>query len=86
MISSWAALLTLVGLAVGARAFVGMLFTSALPVWFQPAVIVIGLIGIALTAAALASVQHRHLPWLLLPGATAALAVALVLTTIAVPA
>lgn len=81
--TAWAALLTLVGVAVGARAFAGMLFTPGLPVWFEPAVIGAGLVSIALTTGALASIQHRQLPWLLLPGATAALGIALILTTIA---
>jgi hypothetical protein len=80
VMSAWAALLTLVGVAVGARAFVGMMFTPRVPSWFQPAVIGAGIVGIAFTAAAFASVQHRRLPWLLLPAATAALGAALAMT------
>ena len=83
VMSAWAALLTLVGLAVAGRAFLATLFTPGLPGWFLPVVVVIGLTGVALTALAFATVQHPRLPWLLLPGATAALTAALLLTAAA---
>jgi len=79
-LSAWAAVLCLAGLAVAARAFVALLFTPGLPWWFEPAVTVVGVSGITLTIFALAAIRHRILPWLLLPVATGALAVVLLLT------
>jgi hypothetical protein len=80
-ISGWAALLTLVGLAGAGRVLAAALFGSALPGWFEPVAFVNGLAGIGLTAGAFASVHRPRLPWWLLAGATAALALSLALTT-----
>jgi hypothetical protein len=82
-LAAWAAALGLVGFAVAGRAFVGMLLRSDEPGWYQPWLVVDGLAGIGLTAAAFALVNRGRLPWVCLAGATAALVTALVLTAIA---
>jgi hypothetical protein len=81
-VMTWSAVLTLVGVAVGTRAFMAMLFLPGVPSWFQPAVVGAGAVGVLCTAAAFTVVQHRRLPWLLLPAATVALCLVLMLTVI----
>lgn len=79
-LSVWASLLALIGLAVAARAFAVTQFNPDVVWWFGPAAALAGMIGIGLTILALGAVRRRFLPWLLLPGASAALAVVLLLT------
>ncbi|HYN94026.1 MAG TPA: hypothetical protein VES42_09285 [Pilimelia sp.] len=71
---AWAAALTMVGLAVAARAMVAML-TGHAPDWYEPTVIAAGLAGMALTAAAFLSVHRPWLPWVLLAAATVPLVI-----------
>jgi hypothetical protein len=78
----WAAGLVLVGMAVAARAFVALMFATHLPVYYEPALIVVGLAGIAATAAAFMTVHDRRLPWILLAAATSALGWVMVLTAL----
>lgn len=78
--SVWSVLLTLVGLAAGGRAVVAAVFTRTAPWWFAAAVLLAGLIGITLTILTLGTVRYRALPWLFLLGATAGMAVVLLLT------
>lgn len=73
----WAAMLGLVGLAVGGRALVAVAYGDT-PGWYEPTVITVGALGMVLTAAAFTAVQHRRLPWLLLGAATVPLLVNLV--------
>ena len=85
-LAAWAALLTLVGTAVAVRASLALILDrGTLPGWYQPILMVSGVSGIVLTIVALASVRKPYLPWLLLPGATLALALSLLVTAIAVP-
>ena len=79
-LSVWATVICLAGLAVAVRVFIALRFTPGVPRWFEPAVIIAGVSGITLTIFALATIRHRVLPWLLLPFATGALAVVLLLT------
>jgi hypothetical protein len=65
----WAAALGLFGLAIGGRAFTALL-AGGTPGWYEPTVIVVGVAGMALTAAAYLAVHHRRLPWALLSAAT----------------
>jgi hypothetical protein len=69
---SWAAALGLLGLPVAGRAWVAF-HTEAVPGWFEPLVVTMGVVGITLTAAAFLAIHRRHLPWLLLTAATATL-------------
>jgi hypothetical protein len=81
-VMAWSAVLTIIGIGVGARVFFAMLFLPQVPRWFHPAVIGVGIIGVLCTGAAFTVVQHRRLPWLLLPAATVAVCLALVLTLV----
>ncbi len=78
-VCAWAALLGGVGLVVGIRGLVGFI-TAQPPDWYEPAVVTVGLCGIALTVGAFLSVQRARLPWALLSGSTAFLVAALTLT------
>jgi hypothetical protein len=78
----WAAALGLLGLAVGGRAFAAVI-SGGTPGWYQPTVIAVGIVGMALTAAAYLAVHHPRLPWALLAAATVPLA-ANVAATVAV--
>lgn len=77
----WAAVLGLVGVLVGARAFMALF--DPMPGWFEPVVIAQGVAGIACTIGAFLAVHRRELPWLLLGLATAALLSTLTLTLVA---
>jgi hypothetical protein len=81
-VAGWAALIGLVGMVVGIRGQFAVLFSTA-PGWYQPTLIIIGLAGIALTSAAFLTVQHGHVPWLLLGAGTAAVIAAIVVTSVA---
>lgn len=72
----WGALLGLGGLVAGAPVVLG-LFTST-PTWYVPTLCAIGLMGLACTAAAFASVHRERLPWVMLSIATVTLIVAFV--------
>ncbi|HZN73826.1 MAG TPA: hypothetical protein VFC00_19335 [Micromonosporaceae bacterium] len=73
----WAAGLGLVGTFIAVRAFVA--FFGVVPGWYQPAVVGVGVLGMALTVGAFLAVHQQRLPWWLLSGATAALAANLLL-------
>lgn len=76
-LAAWAALLGVIGLAVALRALLAVV-TGVAPGWFKPAVLAIGVLGIALTVAGFMAVHQRHLPWVLLGAASATLAVNLI--------
>lgn len=78
----WAAVLGVLGLAVGVRGFVATLMEAA-PGWYEPAMIASGVVGIGLTVTAFATVHRRRLPYLLLTAATVVLAYAILLTVTA---
>ncbi|GAA1506368.1 hypothetical protein GCM10009827_020130 [Dactylosporangium maewongense] len=77
-VCGWAALLGLGGMAVALRAFVGLV--SASRGWYAPTVIVIGLVGLACTIAAFASVHQRRLPFALLGAASVSLLLGWIVT------
>ncbi|HWG98553.1 MAG TPA: hypothetical protein VNV66_04335 [Pilimelia sp.] len=81
-ICGWAALLALVGLAVGARALFAVA-SGAAPDWYEPTVVTVGAVGAALTAAAFLAVQRTRLPFLLLAAATVPLVANLVISAVA---
>ncbi|HEY7225534.1 MAG TPA: hypothetical protein VH561_18320 [Micromonosporaceae bacterium] len=78
-VCGWAALLGVLGLAVGIRGFIADLM-DATPSWYEPMMIGVGLVGIALTVGAFVSVHRRRTPYLLLSAATVVLAYAIFLT------
>jgi len=77
-VCAWAAVLGLGGMAVALRAFVGLI--AQYRVWYGPVVITIGLLGLACTIAAFASVHKRRLPFALLGVASASLLIGWVVT------
>src|SRR5438045_8857724 len=64
-LAGWAATLGVVGLVVGVRGLF-VILVSKPPHWYEPTLIIMGLVGIALTAAAFLTVQYKHVPWILL--------------------
>ena len=78
----WAAVLGVLGLAVGVRGFVATLMEAA-PGWYEPAMIASGVVGIGLTVSAFVTVYRRRLPYVLLAAATVVLAYAVLLTVTA---
>jgi hypothetical protein len=81
-VCAWAALLGVAGLAVGIRGLVATLM-KAVPGWYEPAMIGVGVLGIGLTVGAFATVYRRRLPYLLLTAATFVLGYAVLLTVTA---
>ncbi|MER7002330.1 hypothetical protein ABT297_04685 [Dactylosporangium sp. NPDC000555] len=77
-VCGWAAALGLGGMAVALRAFVGLI--GHYRGWYAPTVITVGLLGLACTIAAFASVHHRRLPFALLGVASATLLTGWVVT------
>jgi hypothetical protein len=67
-VAAWAAVLGFGGLILVLRIMIG-LFTE-IATWYLVVTFALGLIGIACTVGAFASVHQRRLPWLLLAGAT----------------
>jgi hypothetical protein len=70
-VCAWAAVLGLGGMIVALRAFVGLVADHR--GWYGPTVITIGLVGLASTIGAFASVHRRRTPIILLSLATVAL-------------
>ncbi|MEV6924142.1 hypothetical protein AB0M46_06455 [Dactylosporangium sp. NPDC051485] len=70
-VCAWAAALGLGGMAVALRAFVGLV--AEYRGWYAPTVVTIGLLGLACTIGAFASVHRRRLPFALLGVASASL-------------
>ena len=75
----WAAVLGLLGLPVAGRSSVAII-TGAAPAWFEPVVVLVGVLGILVTAATFTAIHRRWLPWLLLAAATALLGLNLSIT------
>jgi hypothetical protein len=75
---AWAALLGFVGLVVAVRGLVAILVK--VPSWYQPAFVIIGLIGISFTVAAFLTVHHRLVPWLFLVLASGTLLTSIIVT------
>jgi hypothetical protein len=78
-VCGWAAILGVVGLAVGIRGLIADLMSEA-PGWYEPMMIGVGLTGIALTVGAFVSVHRRRTPYILLGAATVVLGYAIFLT------
>lgn len=78
-ISVWAALLGVLGLAIGLRGFVGVLAGDAAG-WYEPTFILLGVVGIGLTVAGFATIHRGRAPWMLLGAASLSLLAGLVTT------
>lgn len=78
-VCGWAALLGGLGLVIGVRGFIGDLMGKA-PDWYEPAMIVVGILGISLTVSAFVTVNRGRLPYTLLGAASAVLLTALFFT------
>ncbi|MEV4622686.1 hypothetical protein AB0J74_28730 [Asanoa sp. NPDC049573] len=81
-IVAWGTALALAGVGVGIRGLLAIIGGLA-PVWYQPALIGTGLLGVLLTVGAFVTIQRRYAPWMMLAFATIPLAVAIALTIIA---
>ncbi len=67
---AWAAALGGIGLLVGVRGLIAIL-VGGIPGWYEPTLILLGLVGIGLTAGGFLTIQKRPLPWVLLGAASA---------------
>ena len=78
-LAGWAGALGVIGLMVGVRGLVAIL-VGGIPGWYEPTLIILGLVGIGLTAAAFVTVQQRPIPWILLGTGTGVLLAAIIAT------
>ena len=78
-LATWAAGLGLGGLVMGIRGLLIIIATKP-PHWYEPTMIAMGLVGIALTVGAFLTVQYRYLPWALLGLSSADLLASMIIT------
>ena len=78
-VCGWAAVLGGVGLVIGIRGLIGVIAGDP-PGWFEPSMIVVGIVGIALTVGAIVTVGRRRAPWALLGASSLVLISAMILT------
>ena len=78
-VCGWAAVLGGVGLVIGIRGLIGVV-AGAPPSWFEPSMIVVGIVGISLTIGAFLTVHRDRAPWALLGASSLVLMGAMVLT------
>ncbi len=81
-VCGWAAVLGGLGLVVGVRGLIGDLMGLA-PSWYEPSMIIVGLVGIVLTVGAFVTVHRRRTPYILLGASTLSLLYSMVLTATA---
>jgi uncharacterized RDD family membrane protein YckC len=79
-ICAWAAVVGLAGTLAAVRAFIGLIFQP--PGWHLPVLVLIGLVGMASTIGAFASVHRQRLPMILLGVASASVVAAWFVTGI----
>jgi hypothetical protein len=82
-ICAGATVLGLAGLLVAVRGLFGIVGGYA-PTWYQPALIIVGMVGILLTVVAFMAIHRQKLPWIMLALSMISLAVNVVLTIVAV--
>jgi hypothetical protein len=80
-LAGWAALLGVVGLVVGVRGLIAILI-GGIPGWYEPTLIIMGLVGIGLTSGAFLTVQQGRLPWYLLGAGSAVLLSSIIATAL----
>jgi hypothetical protein len=78
-LASWAALLGVVGLTVGARGLVAIL-VGGIPKWYEPMLIAMGIFGVVLTSGAFLTARRGPLPWAFLGAASCVLLASIVVT------
>jgi hypothetical protein len=81
-VCGWAAVLGGIGLVIGIRGLVGVLAGDP-PTWYEPAAIVAGGLGIALTIGAFLTVHRNRAPWIMLFASSMSLATTMVMTYVA---
>ncbi len=77
-VSAWALVLAVCGIIVGLAALITDL--SGAGGWFEPTIVVVGLIGVGVTAGGLGTVRRRVVPFALLGVATFVLLVGTIIT------
>jgi hypothetical protein len=75
---AWALVLALGGLLSGILALITIIGGSG-PGWYEPAIVIVGIIGMGLTVAAFPLLEKRIVPWALLGAATVTLIVSFAL-------
>jgi hypothetical protein len=78
-VCGWAAVLGGIGLVIGIRGFIGVLAGDSAG-WFEPTMMVVGVLGIGLTVSAFLTVQRNRVPWILLGAASLVLVAAMIIT------
>jgi hypothetical protein len=81
-VCGWAAVLGGIGLVIGIRGLFGVLAGDP-PSWYEPAAIVAGGLGIALTIGAFLTVHRTKAPWIMLLASSVSLATTMVMTSVA---
>jgi hypothetical protein len=66
---------------VGVRGLIAIII-GGIPGWYEPTLIVMGLVGIGLTAGAFVTVQRGRLPWILLGAGTGVLLSSIITTAL----
>jgi hypothetical protein len=81
-VCGWAAVLGGIGLVIGIRGLFGVLAGDP-PTWYEPAAVVAGGLGIALTIGAFLTVHRNRAPWIMLLFSSMSLATTMVMTSVA---
>ena len=81
-VCGWAAVLGGIGLVIGIRGLFGVLAGDP-PTWYEPAAVVAGGLGIALTIGAFLTVHRNRAPWIMLLFSSVSLATTMVMTSVA---
>ena len=79
---AWGLVVTVAGLGVGLWAMI-LLMSEGTPGWYEPVIVLTGVVGIGLAVAAFLTADRRIYPWALMGGSTAVLIAAFVLTSMA---
>ncbi|MGY0230953.1 hypothetical protein [Longispora urticae] len=77
-VSVWAFVLALGGIVVGISALVRII--AGAPGWFEPVIILVGIVGMAFTVAGFATVRRPMIPWAVLGAGTLTLIAGAVMT------
>ncbi|GIG57026.1 hypothetical protein Lfu02_13980 [Longispora fulva] len=77
-VSVWAFVLALGGIVVGLAALVRII--AGAPGWFEPVIILVGILGMGFTVAGFVTVNRALIPWAVLGAGTLTLIVGAILT------
>ncbi|GLZ76141.1 hypothetical protein Afil01_09480 [Actinorhabdospora filicis] len=78
-VCAWALCLAVCGLILGLIDLI-LILGGKTPGWFEPAIVVTGLVGLGLAIAAFPMTRARQTPWLLLASSTVVFVTGIVLT------